>query len=159
MMGCIAKITAGASMLAVTTLANNPSPVLSISISTSKAIYPVGEPVYLKIVFSNHSETPIAVWVSPNATQAELFDEVNVSRSGTCLEPSAYEQAAQSHQMVMLSRTQYGVSAGNDAKDGMTLNKLFDLNKPGKYIVQIKCRDKGYATAAGTSNITTFEIR
>lgn len=138
---------------------NSSPPVLSITISTSKTVYAVGEPVPLNIVFSNSTTIPISAWVSPNATQAELFDEITVSRSGTSLKPTAYEQAAQSHQMVMLSRTQYKVSAGSDAKDGMTLNKLFDLNKPGKYTVQIKCRDTGYATAAGTSNVATFEIK
>lgn len=101
----------------------------------------------------------MGVWASPGANRAELYDEVTVSRSGTSLKPSAYEQAAQSHKMVIVSRIQYKVFAGNDVKDGMTLNKLFDLDKPGKYTVQIKCRDKGYATAAGTSNVATFEIR
>ena len=147
------------SLVASAMSVSNPSPTLSITISTSKAIYKLGELIHLDIVYSNPTITPIGVWAAPGANRAELYDEVTVSRSGKSLKPSAYEQAAQSHNMVIVSRIQYKVFAGSDVKDGMTLNKLFDLDKPGKYTIQVKGRDTGHETAASTSNVAIFEVK
>lgn len=45
------------------------------------------------------------------------------------------------------------------AKNGTTLNKLFDLSKPGQYTVQIHYKDDDDPAKASTSNLAAFEVK
>ncbi len=134
-------------------------PVLSITIRSSKTVYAVGEPVPLNIVFSNPTTTPIQIWRSPGSSQGELYSDVDVTYLGKRLFPTPYERGIEAGQVGPTSRIGSSIVAGKTAKDGMTLNRLFDLNKIGRYTVQIRHRDHGDPTAVGTSNTATFEIK
>ncbi len=50
------------------------------------------------------------------------------------------------------------VVAGTGAKDGMTSNRLFELDKIGHYTTQIRYKANGDPAGVSTSNIATFEI-
>lgn len=135
------------------------SPCMTIAIATPKEIYKLGEPVHLDIVFSNPGTTPIQIWRSPGSGQGELYSDVDVTYFGKRLIPTAYERGIEAGRVGPTSRIGSSIVAGNNAKDGMTLNRLFDLNKIGRYTVQIRHRGNGDPTAEGTSNIATFEIK
>lgn len=49
--------------------------------------------------------------------------------------------------------------AGKNVHDAMTLNKLFDLNKAGRYTAQVRYRDDTNPAAVGGSNTATFDVK
>ncbi len=140
-----------------------PQPKLIITIQTEQAAYTIGEPVLLDIVFSNLTPAPIYIWrspgVQPGSRQGELYSDVYITRSGEPLQPTAYEINARAGQALFVSRVLDTAKGGKNVKDAMTLNKLFDLNKAGRYTVQIRYRAGDDPAAASTSNLARFEVK
>jgi len=113
---------------------------LSITISTGSPVVKVGSEIVVKLTVKNISKRKRNVAKSNGPLQAELYYQVFVRDGhGNTPKETKYERQITGKEPVNIQgSTVYVTLAPNEAlSDDLLLNKLFELNEPGRYSVQV----------------------
>jgi len=144
--------------------------VLSIS---APAIARVGEDVRLEITVTNTSDRTVEIYTAsgrPDGGEAEDYNRIDVRDADRKLLPrSSSHSSERSDGAVVLHRSTLSLrpaalAPGERFHDYTALNRLFDLTKPGTYVVTVKqdvrldhaVPEPGRVTA--TSNTITLTV-
>jgi len=113
---------------------------LKITISTSNPVIKAGSEIVIKLAVKNVSRKKKTVTKSNGPLEAELYYKVSVRDAyGNAPKETRYQRQITGKEPVNIQRsTVYVTLAPNEAlSDDMLLNKLFELDEPGRYTVQV----------------------
>lgn len=138
----------------------------SLTISTGRTEFHPGEQVNVRVTLKNISERPLlaAKLTPPGAADLHyktyVYDEsgslASETKYGKMLRTDKGENGKETVIVENGGMLRY-LKAGESAEEDMTLNKLFDLSKPGKYTVQVQGR--GDTEGLAKSNVITIVIK
>jgi hypothetical protein len=136
---------------------------LTLTISSESPEFKVGSPIIVNVTLENISDKPTTTLYSVGQGQAELIYDVDVLDGyGRRVARTDYGHAlrgeASSH-MIMSSFLRKEIKAHEQLTDTVDLTKIYDLNVPGTYLVQLtkKHRSKGGAKISSNALKITVE--
>jgi hypothetical protein len=118
-------------------------PPFSLTISTPQEIVKAGSEVRVDVVLRNTSDHEITLLRSPGTGRGELeFESDVLGEKGNLASQTKYGQQLKKSGLnaVEGSRIMFRLQPGETYEDSMSLNKLYDLSKPGKYKIQLHKR-------------------
>jgi hypothetical protein len=145
----------------------------SITITTPMDVFKAGAEIRANIVFKNTSDRVISLPRSPAEDRGEIFCDIEMRNAdGKVVPETKYYRALNGKSNVETeskpnakfepvtfhgSIVVFDLKPGETLKDGLILNKLFDLTVPGKYSIRVQRRDDATKSLV-TSNTATVTI-
>ena len=146
----------------------------SITITTPKSVLKVASDIPIDIIIRNISDGDIDLPRSVRLDLGEWFTDVEVSdEKGNMMPETKYYRVLRGKDIYdseprpdgkFVPKTQsqqglsgYSVKPGETLRDGLVLNKLVDLTRPGKYAVRVRRRDEATKVWV-TSNAITVTL-
>lgn len=111
----------------------------TITISTRDAIFKVGEPIHLRVTLKNISSKEIRLAEAPGAPPPAEYQYRFDVRDGNGRHAALTNYARTFMRAVPPSgsRVTLALQPGETSDDETALNKLYDLARPGTYVVQV----------------------
>jgi hypothetical protein len=142
-----------------------PPPSLSMTISTTPIVVNAGTDVKIEIIIKNISDHDVGVDKSPGENSGEKHTKVEVrDDKGKLVRETGYKRALEgnggydevSGRIIIPMGSNMGVllKPGETVKDGLSVNKLYYLDKPGKYTIQCQRFEDESSTWVKSNTIT-----
>lgn len=142
-----------------------PAPSFSMTISTAQIVFKTGTDVKLEIIVKNISDHDVGVDKSPGENSGESHNKVEVfDDKGIPVRETGYKRALEGNGgydevsgriiIPMGSTMTIFLKPGETLKDGITVNKLYYLDKPGKYTIQCQRFDEERNSWVKSNKIT-----
>jgi len=115
----------------------------SLTIGTPQQVVKAGSEVRVDVVLKNTSDHEITLLRSPGTGRGELeFESDVLSEKGNPASQTKYGHGLKKSGLdaVEGSRIMFRLQPGETYEDSMSLNKLYDLSKPGKYRIELHKR-------------------
>jgi len=128
-------------MVAVATVSSVTAAPLVLSIAAQPPMVKSGRDIRVDVDLVNRSDQPIPLSVTTGSGSAEFDYEINVTRQdGRPVERTDYglSLAGAGTLVLGVGRRSLALRPGRSFQDYFTLNKIFDVARPGTYFVQIE---------------------
>jgi hypothetical protein len=131
-------------------------PSFSVTIGTAQEAVKPGSTVMVQILYKNTSDHAITLPRSPSPEQGEFLnviemrDQMNKRAAETDYGKCLRESGGEGDMTVVV----FTLQPGETLKDGVLLNKMYDLSRPGKYTIQVLKTDPDNRTTAKSNKLT-----
>jgi hypothetical protein len=144
-------------------------PPFSITLSSPHDTWKVGSAVTVKIALTNTSDQAVLIRKSFAQDAGEVFMDVEVKDDQGNQPPrtkyyrrlrqeGGYDSEMSPDEEFLVSRSvkKIFLKPGETIEVGIVVNRLFDLDRPGKYSVRVQQRGEGAKSAVASNTITVI---
>jgi len=149
--------------VAKSNLVNDAKPAFSLGVSTDRDVYKINSEIRVRIILTNISDREINIERELGTSAGEFNYDVEVRlENGTMASSTKYHKILKGEpgagSMIIVSSTIiFPIKPTEVVEDGITINKLFDMDKVGKYQIQVSRIDR-VSKALVKSNVITVTV-